>query len=1818
MVYTPLSLVIPPELWPAGLFGDHAAALGFLDNLACLAYDERGSEQSLSIFLQAEVMAEARLAMPFLDGMELVLGRGDTLESRRIDVDLALQGADDGPPTLELAFATNALSLSLRQDLFRPVELIPEGDKLVVRPLARSLSIPLPFTLRLSYVDDDWSLACDLPTDQPSGLYLPPCMIGDTGVIIEATGIVPNFSGLGSRPAGAPEGWRGLYLGSVSLYLPDLLTEPISVTGLGIGTGGLYGSLDLPVDLTARLGGIELTLSRVALAWAQNIPTEAAIAGNLTLPFFNQPLAVAVGLGVDGRPTLSVAGTGDLAQLTIPGVLELTVDGLGLELEGGLFTARVAGQLTPLFGDLDWPTFRVEELAIDSRGNVRLEGGWLNLREQYALDFYGFKLEITKLGFGNTDDGRKWIGCSGGLSLVEGLPAGASVEGLRIIWRDGDPGSTTITLNGVGVKFEVPNVLTFAGFVAYNTLTASDGTTIHRFDGTVSLTLEALKGLAIDARLVVGRASDNGRPYNYFAIYVGVELPTGIPLGATGLALYGFSGLFATQMVPNKRAEEAWYENADGTSGWFKREPVGVTDLFGKWGPRAAGLALGGGVTLGTYADNGFIFSGKVLLAIVFPGPIILIEGKANLLRERAALSGPAEPLFRMLGVIDAQASHVLFALAARFRYDEAKAALIDVSGAAEVFFSWAGARDWHIYLGVDEPPARRIHAKVFKLLKAESYLMIAPGAFKLGVYIGFDKAWKFGPLAVTLQAWIAGSAALSWRPAHFVGSLELVGKVALRVYRFSLGLSLEALLSAEVFDPYHLLGRFAVGIDLPWPLPDFRASITLEWGPELSPPVPPDALKEIAAEHLMVTATWPLALRRIAGEQAGPSDAELPVVPLDARPSVSFNRPVYDAAAIGVNAQPPPTAWEWIGDAGHGPAEVRYDLAAMTLERASGDVWQVVAGQSATYDQAGDRWTRDAGPADVPPLYGAWAPVPRDDRPGEVGQTKLLLFSKTPFEFTRSTDSSWDEWFLAEGGPPAYPCPPPVAEQRIRCTFDAVDPDLPIETPWRCPRGYLRLGWSANPALRGIPPDADEPDLPLFGLYFAVDEAGHPAEQIIWAALERPAARVVFHVRSSLRAAVTWFDAAGQGHDLLAQDDARSIEIPGPDVVGVKIRSGWSIWLAAVEVVIGPDPADLAERVARVEHMRSELQRWQGPDDVFQVNAVYRLRVRTRWTMRKHPPLAAGTDHREELWEAYFKTSGPPGVAPQPSRPRIPGAAASVSTDPAAPQVTDLSSGLEDLRPYVRQTSPPTIPVEVLASAGTISATTGSSKVTGANVSWTAALAGALLQASGDRHTYQIAAVDPQGAELTLTGPYNGASLSDAAYTISRYDQGRPLLPRPVYRTDRVWVDFNENYVERMYDLAGYTLWLGLYDQNSVPVRDLRGQALQLVPDWLSQPAPVLTEGGQRWLARFGPGSSPCFDDTSVEVLPDQTLATPDHAYLLEPASTYEARLEARSEGAATGEVVYRFAFVSSRFADFFHQAHSFPDRLWGGSRLADQDWSRLAAGQPMAETPGGEPGSEEVAGYDALALGVLGQAAWQQPAELEITSLAGPGEDEAALLVRSPEPIDWRVTGVVLERDDGSESPPIICAQSPTTLKLTSVDLGAAAGNELSVRLLLLEDADLSGWQIRFRPLGASSEEAWSTYYTFVPETPPLALRSGVRVRVYGGGATEGLPDVPHTLQRFAGGSDGGSPALPAQGVELQLVGPDGRVAHQRGFRPDSYAPLTTSMLRKGDGTGFGVAPLSAAALATGSYRLRFVRRATASGGDPETVTLDLPGAL
>ena len=1018
-------------------------------------YDTATQTGRIGVLLENEI----ELRIPGLDFMSLMIGSVSDAVDFELQVSLT---------PFEIGVRV-PLTLRVDAKVLRPVKAgtISEPDM-----DAPTLDIVLP-SVEFGINGDG-----DIRLDINGAVTVPRCIVGTTGVVLQIGKLqwVTPASPENNRPLRTPAGFTGLYFDDVTVEVPQL---PAAVSGIRmddvfLGTGGFSGVISKPnlalqwdatkSDFTGamhgELFGFKGGISSMSIEFRQNALVGCQIAGDIFVPYFNKRVGLTLGLdgaggltAVAALPHSSPAETGVTAgspgyliHLDAGNILSLDIATLRFNAPaGGVPRLGISGRVAPGSGVLDFPPIQMTGLWIDTRGRIQTEGDGITLPSRYTLNFHGFQLEISKLGFGNSEDGGKWIGFSGGVKLIAAMPAGASVEGLRITWYE--DGRIQTTLNGVRVNFEVPNTLKFAGEVSYR----SD---LQQFRGALKLDLIALK-MQVDATAVFGVRDGQ----TYLALYLAAEFPAGIPLFATGLGVYGMAGLFALNMEPKRTAGQEWYA-LGSTTDWYHSPPaVGVTSLE-KWTPRSGSMAFGAGVTLGTISDNGHTFSGRMLLAIVFPGPILLIQGSASLLQPRTNLDKDAN--FRALAVLDGRAGTFLLGLDAKYRYDQ-NGTLIDINGAAEGFFNFNDPKAWRINVGLKEPRERRLTARLFKLFNSYSYVALNAQELAMGAWIGFKQQWQFGPLSVNVEAWIDGNARVSFKPAHFYGDLWLHGSARLAAFGFSVGLTVDARIAADVFDPFHVLGQFRVAIDLPWPLSDIAVDIKLEWGPQPTPPPLPLPLKEIAVEHFKATTSWPLprvargatpplllpnydngdGFFRSTSGHTPPASTLVPVVPLDSRPHITFARNINDDALVGVNAQPVVPEFERIGDPvrNQGPARIRYGLKGVVLEKLKGGSWQGVAGKGRDENDQ---------PINLPAtLFGSWAPVPQMPGGGgrNVGQTKLWLWSKTPFEYTRRSSRAWDEWFTDEYS--GYPC------QTLPGTcwdFEEIPLTSALPNPWHHP----------------------------------------------------------------------------------------------------------------------------------------------------------------------------------------------------------------------------------------------------------------------------------------------------------------------------------------------------------------------------------------------------------------------------------------------------------------------------------------------------------------------------------------------------------------------------------------------------------------------------------------------------------------------------------------------------------------------------------------------------------------------------------------------
>lgn len=1553
--FAPLSKTLP--YWPADVFGHPE----FLDEIGFSDFEVQEADAQLAMTGTLVWVREISFDLPLIKGFSVALLSANGYTAVPFEVDIL--------PEFAIRIPDISIAFRFETKLLRPVKRV--NQKWVpITVDGKPKPAELIFTGIGVQADLNGNLELLMPANAPQG-SLGAVQIGDTGIVLELEGLAPYFSVKQTPPAGAPPGFRGVTIDSLKVYLPDDLSisaapDSLHANSMLLGTEGLSGTIGATWGAVFQNGtytgsgagtlfGVPFGLKSLDVTFKQNIPTAFAIKGEMLLPFFEHPVKVGIGIGANGNFTISLdSGTANgLFKLTKPDILEMELDSIGFELKDGVFMAKLSGVITPLFGGLNWPGFKVEELSIDSKGHVHLQGGWLALREQYNLDFHGFHVGITKIGFGKTEDGGKWVGFSGELKLVDGFTAGASVEGLRVTWYE-DGRDPKISFNGIGVEFEIPDVLTFKGDVAYRELEV-DGAAVRRFDGDITLNLISL-GLEIDAKLVIGSASGGPQgKYNFFAIYLGVELPTGIPLSPTPLALFGLAGLFALQMEPNKLPKDEWYEH------WFKKEPVGVTDLKSKWVNRRGSMALGFGGTFGTYSDDGFTVAVKALLVLVFPGPIILITGRANLLKERAKLSD--EALFEALAVLDMREGQILIGLDAKYKQDEQTGKVIAIEAGAEAFFKDPG--NWHVYLGEKEPRAKRIRAHILSLFEANSYFMIDPKQLATGAWVGYAKQWKFGPVGVTLEAWIEGNVVVNWKPLHFTGDLWLHGNVEVKVFGFGLGLSVDARFAADVFDPFHVVASLEFSFRPPRPFKkEKHIEITFEWGPQkIWPALIPLPLEQVAIEHFKVTTTWPLPkdgtppllVPKYDFEKGGlrnydsnppsftpPSLGALPVVPLDCRPRISFGRPVHDDALVGVNPQPPQPAWERVGDPSKdvGPVQVRYSLKQIELSKwdSQAQTWLTVAVAGRPLNSGERR------------LFGSWAPIPQlpsGTGPGAVANTKLWLWSKTPFDHTRHGGSGVDDWFVANF--PNYPCVPrDVSDREVCCDFERLARSQILETPWRWPEHpEITLSWRSNAPLHvtALDPPVDGFTralcFPLASSNSVVVDLSAPAKRVkLWIVENRKTEKVCIDFRNRRPGNVT-LPLNEQGVVFGPDAVAKIISVPTTigDLTGLNCsflipglpQVGLNVTLPAsatvVELMLSyQSPVEFDNNITVAAFNSSDepiitksLLNPQRQPEIIRFEAVDIRKIKfssTRSLIMLHKLCFVSPDTTAGVTATGFDAEGRPTqifenrgnevevTGERLTKIEINGKGevcvlklcALFGPDPV--EVAHREEMAAHLNGEVARWQDEG---EVLEPFSAYRLTV----VTKINASAPALTPGA-RELDQVEHAFFQTAGPPGLTKLSLPPgrkPEDADKFDSGLEDLTRYVRQtipatvpavgqKPVMAKPFYRSYDLGVEFNENYVDLMYRISGRDLGLYIYDSNNRPARDVEGRLVVQSGAWGTVEELWLTEGEQRWLA-LSNSENRCLPAISTETIAhDKKLTSAIAGRVLEPDQIHEGRL--------------------------------------------------------------------------------------------------------------------------------------------------------------------------------------------------------------------------------------------------------------------------------------------------------------------------------------
>lgn len=864
------------------------------------------------------------IQVPGLEQISMVLGEAGENTTFLLEIELE--------PVM-LGRLTTPLAIRLRRTLLKPVQRVRDDntghEDFLIDHQAEYLDLSIADAIVTLDQDGNLSIASEL------SITLPLCSIGDTGLIIEARDV--SFSLNPAAPAVA--------LSEAVVLLPDYLPLPpairIAMHNAHIDSSGFTGeaSLDLnlsydegngefiyltddPVNPTPRAtiyGDLSGGLRHVRIAVEQNRLTTFDISGSLVIPYFDQPIDIRINFTPSGMFTVTLlSGSADGITLTKEELLALRIRALAISKgQNNVSGVAISGGLEPLLmssDGLQWPQLDVTDLSIDTTGKFSIKEAWLDLKELATLDLWGFHFELRRIGIGSEEaDDKLWVDLSGGLRLIEQIPVALDVEGFRLTWPrtlldNVNPPLTLddiknaasqieVEFDGIYLFYGVPDAVEFEGLIRFFKEAQLVG-----FAGDMALRVPA-SGFGAEAGLLIGLSFEPAFPFLY--VYFGVDLPAGIPLGQSGLALKGAQGMFGLNVGPAKLPEQNWYYD------WYKRGPIVGAHPTNKWKPEQNALALGVGVTITT--TDGYVKGTRGLLVLSIPGPVLIIEGRALIL---SGLQPNAEPPLRALAVFDGRAGTVQFNV-------EAEATLIadllKAYGMLEAFFDFNDLTNWHLYLGQDTPRDRRIRADILKLdnsflFKADAYLMMdMVGAdtlrSRLGVSIGFEPdVPDIDPLTVDFAATLDGDGLVTARPEQFSGEVDLDANIRLSALGVSLRLSADARFLTEGPEPLKVGAEVHVEAEMPAPLDPVEATLEFAWEAPRIPPVE-SPLSEIVVSSRFQPAGG--GFRADAKEQKdqildfsivnGQWESfanQSPIVPVDSQPIIGFKHKMNSAVS--------------------------------------------------------------------------------------------------------------------------------------------------------------------------------------------------------------------------------------------------------------------------------------------------------------------------------------------------------------------------------------------------------------------------------------------------------------------------------------------------------------------------------------------------------------------------------------------------------------------------------------------------------------------------------------------------------------------------------------------------------------------------------------------------------------------------------------------------------------------------------------------------------------------------------------------------------
>jgi hypothetical protein len=729
-------------------------------------------------------------------------------------------------------------------------------------------------------------------------------MIGNTGLIIEFTNLkvdleegqnIPEADAYGRGP-----GFKGVYAQTAAITLPKKwfdnnennpnTTARLAGYDILVGTGGFSGRLALEVIdgtsdpllvKTVGANGFEVGFSAFDINFDRNKVVSSSIAGRLKIPKLKDELGndaeidIQGHLDSDGDFLITASEQDGFAPIEIPEVLKLYIQGVELGSEDGNFFIGTTAELeftNPVMNKLlcndaggDNIRIALPAVRIYSNGNFEVVGGVIPLPTNFGICLGPAKMSITNLNFSSHQQEYNGVlreykcwGFDGALNLN---PLGVEVrgDGVRYYYTvdddvaNGKPHHSYVRISTIEVDIIIPGNASpsTATAIINGYLSIPEPGVSTEYAGGISVKLPKLG--------ISGSAEMRLQPsYPAFVVDANVEIPVPIPLGATGLGVFGFRGLLGYRYVAEKEAiglvsgEDSWYD-------YYIYPQRGINiDKFS--GPEQTAdyndpVSIGAGASLATYG-NDRIINFRVFMLLSIPS-LFFIEGKAGILAKRLELDDVDEPpFFAFLAIGD---NSIEAGLGADFRIPQNNGWILDMQARVEAGFFFKNPSAWYINFGTRQEP---ISARLLTLFTAQTYLQLSGRGIEAGARAEFEFDKKYGPVRVRAYAYIEVGGFISFERPQLGGYLAAGGEAKVDVKIISVYVGLDLVFGVEAAKPFLIYGKFrlCVKVRIVFVKIRFCGKVELKWEKSRVvdrtpvPPIAQDRVIELAKGIHMLT----------------------------------------------------------------------------------------------------------------------------------------------------------------------------------------------------------------------------------------------------------------------------------------------------------------------------------------------------------------------------------------------------------------------------------------------------------------------------------------------------------------------------------------------------------------------------------------------------------------------------------------------------------------------------------------------------------------------------------------------------------------------------------------------------------------------------------------------------------------------------------------------------------------------------------------------------------------------------------------------------